>query len=239
MTSQDSAFREAQARSNVYRLLAAGFVYPDADFVAALNDGSSLSQLTEALATLSDLEELRGNLEVLCATVGRHAGTLQAHRLQAEYLRLFSGGLHCPHHETDYAASTIFRKADVLADIAGFYRAFGLELSEENRERVDFIGVELEFMHYLAFKEAYAAEQGSQEKVELCREAQRKFLQDHLGPWVEAFQEMVAKNAHDSFYAPLSRLMAQFVERDGRRLGAEPVRVSLSPRREPESQSGT
>ncbi len=59
-------------------------------------------------------------------------------------------------YETEYTTPDALYKAHQLADIAGFYRAFGLEMSTENRERPDHLAAELEFMHFLALKEAQA-----------------------------------------------------------------------------------
>jgi TorA maturation chaperone TorD len=84
--------------------------------------------------------------------------------LQSEYLKIFGNivGTQCPPYETQYHGAHIFMQAQELADIAGFYRAWGLDLSEQAKERVDHIWVELEFMSYLAFKEAYAAQKGDE-----------------------------------------------------------------------------
>ena len=43
-----------------------------------------------------------------------------------------------------------------LADLAAFYRAFGLELAADAAERQDHLCIELEFMSVLAAKEGYA-----------------------------------------------------------------------------------
>jgi TorA maturation chaperone TorD len=74
-------------------------------------------------------------------------------------------------------------KSFELADIAGFYRAFGVEITP-GTERPDHIAVELEFMHLLAVKEVVAAgrEDGG-EHARICRDARATFFRDHLGRW--------------------------------------------------------
>ena len=39
-----------------------------------------------------------------------------------------------------------------MGDIAGFYSAFGVQLSQDIHERLDHLSVELEFLHFLATK---------------------------------------------------------------------------------------
>jgi putative dimethyl sulfoxide reductase chaperone len=122
-------------------------------------------------------------------------------------------------YETEYGLPHEYRQSQEMADIAGFYRAFGFNLGGQVRERPDHIAVELEFMQLLTLKEAHALETGSPEQVEICQDAQAKFLGDHLARWVELFAQAVFHNAPDSLYAPLARFAADFVRTDADRLG--------------------
>ena len=113
-------------------------------------------------------------------------------KLAGAYLETFdaSGGLRCPPTETVYTAITpqhAMVKSFELADIAGFYRAFGVEVTP-GTERPDHIAVELEFMHLLAVKEVVAAgrEDGG-EHAGICRDARATFFRDHLGRWFGPF----------------------------------------------------
>jgi hypothetical protein len=85
----------------------------------------------------------------------------------------------CPLNEIEYGdikADPLFQPHR-LADLAAFYRAFGLEVAEDADERHDHICLELEFMCVLAAKEAYALEhQLDAEVLTLCRDAQKRFL---------------------------------------------------------------
>jgi putative dimethyl sulfoxide reductase chaperone len=154
--------------------------------------------------------------------------------LQAAHRHTFGlAGSLC--YETEYGLPHEYRQSQEMADIAGFYRAFGFNLggaAQGNaargsaaqgsvvRERPDHIAVELEFMHLLALKEAHALEIGIPEQVEICQDAQAKFLSDHLARWIELFAQAVAHNAPDTLYAPLARFAADFVQADADRLGA-------------------
>lgn len=102
----------------------------------------------------------------------------------------------CPPYETEYCPQTfsIFRSHQ-LADIAGYYRAFGLQPSEESPERHDHISLELEFMARLNNKVLYATEQGDLENASLCREAQAHFVEQHLSWWATAFALAIRQKA--------------------------------------------
>lgn len=67
----------------------------------------------------------------------------------------------------------------VLADVAGFYKAFGLENTETLL--IDHFSVEAEFMAHLLLKETYAMLVRNSEMEDVVRDAENKFLRDHLG----------------------------------------------------------
>lgn len=138
--------------------------------------------------------------------------------LQAAFRRGFgAAGSLC--YETEYGLPHEFRQAHELADIRGFYRAFGFDMGGVVRERPDHLAVELEFLHVLALKEAYALLHGVAEQVEVCVAAQAKFLGDHLGTWVDLFAQSLALNTTDAPYLPLARFTAAFVQSEAARLG--------------------
>ena len=146
--------------------------------------------------------------------------------LQREHRGLFSltvaGGI--PPYETEYGHKEIFFKTERLADIAGFYRAFGMEIAEG--QRADYIGAELELMHWLTLKEEKALAEGKQEAAGICRDAAVKFMKDHLGRWAGYFGDQIAKNSSHPYYQQAGRELSRFVESECRRLGVEPERVT-------------
>lgn len=66
----------------------------------------------------------------------------------------------------------------LLADLTGFYKAFGVE---SKSMIIDHLAVECEFMAALLLREAYAESSGNKEMYEIVRDAQKKFIKDHLG----------------------------------------------------------
>jgi DMSO reductase family type II enzyme chaperone len=120
----------------------------------------------------------------------------------------------CPLNEIEYGdlkADPLFQPHR-LADLAAFYRAFSLEVADNAAERPDHIGMELEFMAVLAAKEAYALEhQLDEEQREVCRNAQKRFLREHLGRWSVAFARRLERVATSPALAALAAFTREFI----------------------------
>ena len=199
----------AVRRAQVYRFLADAFLYP------AENWSEDLPLVADIVRDL--------NFEVWDLDFG----ILDLPALQAGHRRAFGlTGSQC--YETECGLPHEFRQSQEMADIAGFYRAFGFNIGGKVRERPDHISAELEFMHVLALKEAYAAEKGVAEHVEICVDAQCRFLQEHLGQWISLFAESLARSAEEAPYLSLARFAAAFVEADAQRFGVTVERRSLA-----------
>ena len=80
-----------------------------------------------------------------------------------------------------------------MGDIAGFYKAFGVELSKDIHERLDHLSVEFEFMHFLAYKESYSRCHDGADKTQIVVDAQKKFIKNHIGRWVPLFCRMLVE----------------------------------------------
>ncbi len=198
----ESAFRRAQ----VYAFLSNAFLYPEDNWT---------EEVPLLPAILDELSLVRDRLELEVAPLAD---------LQAEYRSVFGAvGSLC--YETEYGLPHEFRQSQELADLNGFYRAFGFELGGPVRERPDHLAVELEFMHALALKEAYAASAGEADGMEICSDAQAKFLRDHLGRWMGPFARSLALNPGGGAYVSLARFAKTFVEADAARLGVSPERL--------------
>jgi TorA maturation chaperone TorD len=117
-------------------------------------------------------------------------------------------------------------KSALLADIAGFYAAFGLEPSATHPDAEDHVAPECEFMSALCLKEAYALAEGMTEGLEVTRRAQASFLGEHLGRWAEAFAGAVKEATPLPYYGALADLLIAWAREEIAGLGAEPQRVS-------------
>ncbi len=140
-------------------------------------------------------------------------------------------------YETEYCRQTLtFYRAQQLADIAGFYRAFGLETGSEAPERQDHLSVELEFMAHLIHKELFAAaspDPALQEKASLCSAAQKEFFRTHLGWWVPAFTALLRREASGPLYSALAVALASFLPGERALFDIPPNRNLAEPLPEP------
>lgn len=214
------------ARSSMYKLLAKSFLYPTKEVHNFIHSQLYQNSLDSALV----IAKLSADMEREILTFRELISARQIparEELEKEYNRLFAhlGSAKCPPYETEYGYDNIFQKTEAMADIAGFYRAYELEVSEINTERVDFISMELEFMSYLALKEAYAHERGEDEHLEICIDTQREFLRDHLGRWMSIFTKILANSTENAFYLQLGKLTEGFVALEAQALSIDIKKV--------------
>lgn len=232
------AVERALGRSKMYLLLSWSMLYPEDDeFLDYLQSGefvedgrSALESLGESLDSIggeranAKLASSRKHLDRIEQWVSSECVNWQLADLQAEHRRVFSNviTLDCPPYETLFGNDHVFGQAHVMGDIAGFYRAFGVELSRDIHERMDHLSVELEFMHFLAYKESYARCHDGAEKAQIVVDAQKKFVKDHIGRWVPLFARMLAKKADSGFFKDLAELSSDWIDFEAAYLGVNP-----------------
>lgn len=207
----------ASARASLYRLLVDALSYPDAE-TATLMRGANLDDALVA-ARLLDADCAAAVRALRRALAGLNAG-------EAERAFVATFGHARPQvvvpYECPYVTTNLFQESDALADIAGFYRAFGVEPSPQRAERHDHIAIELEFMYLLTFKEARAAEGAMDAEAEICRDAQRSFLSAHLGRWGTRFFELLGGPDTSHYYAAVARAGANFLRSEAARFAVAP-----------------
>ncbi len=150
----------------------------------------------------------------------------------------------CPPYETEYINSKYaFQRSNTLADVSGFYRAFGLTTSTTHPERPDHIVQELEFMAFLIGLERQAVdgdEKVRQARLDVCRDAQTRFLREHLSWWAPAFAKLLSHEDPGGFYDQAGVFLAALipVERALLRVESTGLHAEPSPLERPEACDG-
>jgi hypothetical protein len=127
-----------------------------------------------------------------------------------------------------------------MADIAGFYCAFGLTPNRAAPERVDCIALEIEFTAIVL--ERWRAALGSNERAGVCEDALRAFETDHLCWWAPTFGRLLEKRATDLAgndapekeaglfrLAGVAKLLCGWLAAERTALGIEPRRRLIEP----------
>ncbi len=197
-----------------YKILSLGLSYPDEKNWAILE---KLLMMDEIIFDDKMLSEMKRFKEYFLE---------KAHRIddvKSEYLSIFDIGREISPYETEYMKEKVSRKPFELADIAGFYSAFGFHLDEDrnNKEALDHISVELEFMAILEWKEAYSRLERQQEHTRIVRDARIKFFKEHLATWGFFFCSQVQALEGDGFYQRLAKLLESVLKLDCERFGLD------------------
>jgi TorA maturation chaperone TorD len=225
-------------RSKVYLLFSWSLLYPEDDeFLDYLQCGEFVEDGRAALEGLrvaldgmggdrakQKIGLLNKQLDMIEKLVAAECVNWQLGDLQTEHRRVFTNviTLDCPPYETLFGNDHVFAQSHVMGDIAGFYKAFGVELSKDIHERLDHLSVEFEFMHFLTYKGSSSRCHDGSEKTEIVVDAQKEFVKNHIGRWVPLFCRMLAKKADAGLFKILADSMSEWMDFEVAFLGVNP-----------------
>ena len=182
-------------RADSYKLLAECFYFPDLGLAKTLENcktaiGGKLSAVLSNAPKAADLQ-----------------------RYQVDFSRLFVGPfkLLAPPYGSIYLEDGNFMGNSTLAAKELFAQE-GLDVVA--KDAPDHIALELEFMYFMALKEAEAREKSDLELANSIRQKQAAFLTMHLGQWVSQFADKIEENAQTEFYKALGIATKNFVLED-------------------------
>ncbi len=184
---------------SLYKILSLGFSYPDEKNWEILERQFCIGKDLfngELLSKLNDLEKcFKGNRQKI-------------DDVRCDYMSAFDTGRKISPYETEYMTEKVSRKPFELADIAGFYKAFGFNIVKDavNKESVDHISIELEFMAILTWKHEYARNENQDENLKIVHKARMAFIKDHLAKWGFFYCEQINRLTGYEFYKKLARL---------------------------------
>lgn len=198
-------------RADIYRMLALCLDFPTVDSVA------TLKELSTTLAN-DERSNVDGRLRLGLLEFSALLESMPMALWSAEYHRLFVNEVLVPPSEGSYCMS---ERGTVVGDISGFYRAFHMQVPEHVGPP-DQLKIELGFMCMLALKEANAME-SHHDKVELTRQAEKSFLDDHLGRWMPQFGKRLKGTTSQSLYHLIVDLLLVWLNIENQYWGVAPV----------------
>ena len=205
------------SRSTTYRLLSHVFRDPTPGFFEEFRNGDFLSELWDNLSDLSYmLPYLQGRVDFI-DKIERQLQQLTYEEFATEYARVFAAGVPVPLCSPfEGLQEQNFDREALLLQVSAFYRQFGLDIHGRNgsSKPADHLSTELEFLHYLTFKEAQATSTRAGDLLRGYILAQRDFLQNHLIHWVPGFCHKLRTNCKIPFFGDLTTLAADFVALD-------------------------
>lgn len=187
------------AQADLVFLIAQIFAPPSAEMRKMLE--IEIPDIKELLDKSGLPEQDKDNLAEIYQQIRQQAQSLNLDTWAAEYNHLFEGNVACPINESGFIRRD---KGVIIADIAGFYRAFGFELSKNASEKADHITGELEFIAMLLVMLAQAQDQ---EAKRTTHDALGSFSFDHLGEWLPTFCERLTETTALPIYQHLAQLL--------------------------------
>ena len=138
-------------------------------------------------------------------------------RPEARHVDSIPDGVAAPPYGSWWTEGCLQGRA--TSEVAEFYRGEGLEPRPESGP-ADYLGAELEFLHFLLQHQHAAAVTRQPELERHSRRRERVFLERHLLTWLPAFCDAGRKATGDPVWLGLFDLLQVFVEEEARRVGA-------------------
>jgi len=224
MADTESLIVPALARAAVYRTFSLAFQAPTEGGLRATGAFDEFAILRHAFrsAGIDSIADLDDYVERL-----RQDGR-EIKALADQYWRVFGHtvrGLVCP-CETEYGDDNKYQQPQQLADISGYYLAFGLTPLSASELRHDHVACECEFMSFLNLKQALFLERcgatpGGAETLDVTYRAERTFLRDHLGRFGRALASCLAAEATGPYYGAWGMLFLRWLDHECVRVGVD------------------
>ena len=184
-------------RAATARLLSIGFSPPDV---------ATMAELRSLAAALAEGDAGDEALNVLANALA----DVDADDVACEFERLFGCQVVCSPYEAGYEPDP-FRGTRQIADVAGFYRAFGATSEGPAAERPDHIACQLEFLAFLAARRVAAVESGDGDEDVFLAGIEAEFLESHLGRFMGRFCDAVGRETGSAVFAAFAGVGARFI----------------------------
>lgn len=212
----------AEARAAFSAFLNLHFLnLPDGAFVDEIRSAgykSMLEQFAQDVDVQAEISEgARLMLEFIVGNAGVEAKQL-SETLGIDRTRLYRGVSPAygppPPYEAEWSGDSV-NLPEFLQKLARSYHQDGLAGADDTHDRLDYVGVELAYVEFLAQQEAVQLESGDLAAARQLLERQNLFFQGHLVAWVPKFVEKALEYARTDFYRGHLHMLRGFLLEQG------------------------
>lgn len=196
---------KALCRSHTYSLLASGFGYPDETSHRGFSEGNFVDDIRQELGICAP--DLVGYFtDVLAPGL---ALTCSRESFESQFLSAFETNMPSPSASLNEGVH-IFKsdRPSLLLELKSFYSNFGLQVDSKGNELEDTLTAELDFMQFLALKQAQAHLEGT--SADAYRLAQKDFLERHLCAWLPLVRREITEKVTTPFFVTLAEFAESF-----------------------------
>ncbi len=198
--------QQAAARSTLYQHLAVWTSFPWQDFHEVAMAGELAPAALACIESLPFAVDGADHFLTALAVVEPDYD-----EFQSAFVGLFdvgAGGPPCALYGGVWGGD----RQKVMEEALRFYRYFGLTISSEQRDLPDHITTELEFLHFLSFRELEALREGGD--TGSMRRATRDFLTRHPAKWLPKMNKKLAGVESPPFWRGLFGLVEAYCRAD-------------------------
>jgi len=191
------------SRMTVFQILSACFFLPDPGLFEKLGDlESNMTNVCDTAVPL--IQNMRKEFKT--------GDGLEP--LKVDFAKLFVGPyqIAAAPYGSVYLEGERKMMGNSTLDVRERYREAGLDTAKTFKEAPDHISAELEFMHYLIYKEIEAFANSDIESAIAFIQRQKYFLENHLMAWVPEFAKSIIEHARNPFYLNLARATEMFLK---------------------------
>ena len=195
-----------EARSTLYGFVSTLFSDPESEKFSMMKNPKFQKMVLNSCLQFDENNEseLSGTFQKVISMVNE----LNRETIQNENVSIFGHTLSkqtAPYALEHLKSTDVFFRTQKLADLNGFYQAFGMEV--ECVERADHIATQTEFLSYLILKELVAIKKNLEEEIEICQKAFIDFHQEHFFDWAKMFSENLIEKVEGEFYPAAGKFL--------------------------------
>jgi TorA maturation chaperone TorD len=191
------------SRMTAFRILSDCFLLPDPGLSEKLEDLEfNMTNVCETTVPL--IQNMRKEIK----------DSADLEPLKVDFAKLFVGPyeLSAAPYGSVYLEGERKMMGNSTLDVRERYRDASLKTAKTFKDAPDHISAELEFMHYLIYKEIEAIANSDIEMAIVFIQKQTSLLEDHLMAWVPQFAACIIEDAETPFYQNLARATEMFLK---------------------------